>query len=114
MSKRIVVEWAPFELKPGTDEHKLLQASSALQQDFLGNQKGFLRRELLKGKEHWTDLVYWASREDAEQAMQNAANSPACHAYFQFMAAADHDNPGASVLLFEVQESHAASLATAV
>lgn len=109
MSDRVVVEWAPFQLIPGTDEHKLLQASEALQQDFLNQQKGFLRRELLKGQDHWTDVVYWASREDAEQAMHNAANSPVCYAYFQFMVTVNHNDPGAGVMLFEVQESYAAS-----
>ncbi len=108
MSQQTVVEWAPFALTPGTEEQKLLQASEALQQDFLSKQKGFLRRELLKGKDHWADLVFWASQEDAAQAVQNAASSPLCHAYFQLMAAADHNDPGAGVLHFEVKESYAA------
>ncbi|MEK7729698.1 MAG: hypothetical protein AAB354_14930 [candidate division KSB1 bacterium] len=106
--QNIVVEWAPFEIVAGADEEKLLQASAALQEDFLAKQKGFIRRELLKGKDKWVDLVYWACREDAERAVQNAASSPACHAYFQYMVAADHHDPGAGVLHFNVQESYSA------
>lgn len=101
MNKNIIVEWAPFSLVEGVDEAKLLQASEALQTDFLGKQKGFLGRELLKGKGNdWADLVYWETREAAEQAAQNAANSPVCYSYFQLMGA-DHGEPGAGVMHFE-------------
>jgi hypothetical protein len=68
MNKNGVIEWAPFTLVEGIDEAKLLQASQALQADFLSQQKGFLRRELLKGKDNaWVDLIYWESPEAAEQ-----------------------------------------------
>jgi hypothetical protein len=49
----------------------------------------------------WVDLVYWKSREDAEQAVKNAANSAVCRNYFQRMLAADHEDPGAGVLHLE-------------
>jgi heme-degrading monooxygenase HmoA len=80
MNTAIVVEWAPFQIAEGTDETKLLRASEALQSEFLSKQKGFLRRELLHGPgQQWVDLVYWESREAAEVAAQNAANSPVCY-----------------------------------
>ena len=101
-NSKVVVEWAPFELIAGTDERALLQASETLQKEFLDNQKGFIRRELMKGKDNqWVDLVYWENMADAEQASKNAANSPVCHAYFQLMVAADPDDPAAGVLHFE-------------
>ncbi len=109
MNQNVVVEWAPFELAAGIDEKALLQASEVLQRDFLGKQKGFIRRELLKGKDnHWVDLVYWETREDAEQAAKNAAESAVCRSYFQCMLAADHDDPAAGVLHFDCIHTYAA------
>lgn len=93
------IEWAPFTLADGVDEATLLAASEALQREFLSQQPGFVRRELLRGSgTQWVDLVYWASKEAAEAAMQHVAGSPVCHRYFALMAGADGDEPGAGVL----------------
>jgi hypothetical protein len=52
----------------------------------LVKQKGYVKRELLKGKNgEWVDLVYWASEEDAQHAVQNSAASPVCGEYFSLM-----------------------------
>lgn len=97
----IVVEWAPFRLAPGVDEATLRAASEALQRGFLAKQPGFLRRDLLKGRDgQWVDLVFWASQEAADQAVTSAAESAACYRYFQLMAGAEHADPGADVLHF--------------
>lgn len=102
----INIEWAPFTLAEGTDENTLLEASEALQTDFLIKQNGFIRRELLKGKDNqWVDLVHWETSEAAAQAMKNAENSPACHKYFQCMVVNDQD-PGAGVLHFEQMKTY--------
>lgn len=102
LTKKIIVEWAPFELAEGVDEATLLAASEALQAEFISQQSGFISRELLKGQANqWVDIVYWNSLEEAEQAAQNAANSPVCFKYFQLMVGADHADPGAGVLHFE-------------
>ncbi len=107
MNANIVIEWAPFELAEGFDEKALLQASATLQKDFLSKQRGFIRRELLRGKgKQWVDLVYWQSWEDAEQAAKNAASSAVCRNYFQCMLAADHDDPNAAIFHFERMESY--------
>jgi hypothetical protein len=93
------IEWAPFMLVDGVDEATLLVASEALQREFLSQQPGFVRRELLRGTgNQWVDLVYWASQEAAEAAMQNVASSSVCHRYFALMAGADAGEPGAGVL----------------
>ena len=65
----MVIEWAPFTLKPGVTETALLAASEELQRDFLARQSGFLRRELMRDGAQWTDLVYWDSRDALQQAM---------------------------------------------
>ena len=97
----VVIEWAPFRLAPGVAEATLLEASEALQRDFLSHQPGFLRRELLRGKGgEWVDVVYWESEGAADAVMQDAASSGVCHAYFHLMDGADAANPGAGVLHF--------------
>lgn len=103
----VVVEWAPFAVKSDVDDVELIAASEALQNDFLLRQRGFIRRELLKGQnEQWVDLAFWESRDAADQAVRNAAESPACFQYFQLMADADHDDPGAGVLHFKRIREH--------
>ena len=82
----IIVEWAPFEVRKGVSNEQLLQASEHLQNEFLVKQKGYIKRELLKGEgKQWVDLVYWASEEDAQAAIQNAMNCEACGAFFELM-----------------------------
>jgi hypothetical protein len=53
-----VVEWAPFRMKLGVDETALLRSSEELQMQFLAKQRGFIRRELLRGGDgNYVDLV---------------------------------------------------------
>ena len=102
MNHPVVIEWAPFRLAEGVEETGLLAASEALQSGFLANQRGFIRRELLKGPEsQWVDMVVWESRDAADQAAKNAAESPVCFQYFQLMQGADHVAPGDGVLHFD-------------
>jgi hypothetical protein len=97
----IVVEWAPFRVKPGVDDQTLLERSAQLQEDFLRHQPGFVRRELLKGKDdEWVDLVYWADEESAHAIMSAVADSPVCHAYFALMVGAETMDAGAGVSHF--------------
>jgi hypothetical protein len=96
------VEWAPFRLKAGVPDEALLRASTALQENFVARQPGFVRRELLRGPDgQWADLVVWQSREAALAIMDAVAASPACSAYFALMEGADHADPGAGVMHFE-------------
>jgi hypothetical protein len=93
-----VIEWAPFTLADGVAEATLLDASEALQRDFLAAQPGFVRRELLRAADGgWVDLVVWADAESAERVMEGAGASAACAAYFALMRGADPANPGAGV-----------------
>lgn len=102
MTHNVVVEWAPFAVKPDVNDVELIAASEALQNDFLSRQRGLIRRELLKGQNgQWVDLVVWESRDAADQAVKNAAESPVCFQYFQLMADADHDDAGVGVFHFE-------------
>lgn len=95
------LEWAPFTLRGGVSEGALLQASDALQKDFLEKQPGFVRRQLVRaGDRQYVDLVWWSSAEAASTAMAKAADSSACGLYFECMDA-DHANAGAGVTLYE-------------
>lgn len=107
MNKTPVIEWAPFELKEGIDEAVLLEASEALQDEFLSKQPGFIRRELLRGEGRtWVDLVYWENGSAIEEAMKNVAGSPVCYRYFQLMVGANHDEPESGVSLFQLIRSY--------
>lgn len=82
-------------------EETLLQASERVYHEFLSKQKGFVKRELLKGSNNlWVDVVHWASKEDAQLAIEEAANSQACGRYFELMTGVDHDNLGEGVSHF--------------
>lgn len=100
----VTIEWAPFKIRPGTDEATLLREAEALQQEFIAKQEGFLRRELLKGADgEWIDLLYWTSAEAAHAAMRAAETSPVCQRYFQLL-----DDPAAGVAHYAVVRSFAA------
>jgi hypothetical protein len=95
----VVVEWAPFRLAAGIEEATLLEASEALQRDFLQHQEGFMRRELLRGADRgWVDLVFWKDERSAAAAVNAANSSPVCHAYFHLMEGGDGMDAGAGVL----------------
>jgi hypothetical protein len=82
---------------------QLLDASAALQRDFLAQQPGFRRRELLRGSDgQWVDLVYWDSAEAAAAVMPRVAESPVCQAYFHLMIGADAADAAAGVQHFGI------------
>lgn len=108
-----IIEWAPFRTKEGVTEEELLEASAALQTDFLERQEGFLRRELLRGaNDHWCDLVYWRDDAAAKQAMEEAMKSTVCARYFALMSGVDQEDPGAGLLHFAVRQSYGMAAAT--
>nr|WP_299389025.1 hypothetical protein [Allomuricauda sp.] len=107
MDKHQIMEWAPFTIKEGVTKTELLEASKALQTDFLQNQKGFVRRELLIQSDHnYIDLVQWETMEAARDAMNNAKESPACFAYFSLMKEASQEQPEQGVFHYQVEASY--------
>lgn len=95
-----VIEWAPFSVREGVAEAALIAASEKLQRDFLANQDGFLRRELVKGQDRsYVDLVWWSSMETAEAAMAKVMESAICREYFALMEPHQAE-AGAGVLHF--------------
>ena len=95
----VVVEWAPFRLAEGARAAGLLEASEALQRDFLQHQPGFVRRELLRDEAgRWVDLVVWNDHSSAMAAMRAAEASPVCQAYFHLMAGGGETSAGTDVV----------------
>lgn len=82
---RQTLEYAPFRLNPGVTEEALRAAAMAIQQEFLGKQPGYLRRDLVKDARGYVDLIWWSSAETASAAMSKAVTSPACSRYFALM-----------------------------
>jgi hypothetical protein len=77
------IEWAAFHLKESITEIQLLAASRKLQRQFLDQQDGYIRRDLISlGNRQYADLVIWQSQACADKAMATASQYPACQAYF--------------------------------
>jgi len=69
------VELTSFQLVEGTDEAKFIEVANQMQETFLNNQKGFVKRTLVKGEHGWTDIVYWESPQAMQNAMVKAESS---------------------------------------
>lgn len=94
-----VVEWAPFRLAPGAEEAALLEASEAVQREFLEKQRGYLRRELLRGAGgQWADLVFWADEDSVSAAMRGIEGSAECQRYFSLMVPHHPEDPMGGML----------------
>jgi len=105
--KNHTIEFAAFTLAEGVDEMTLMAASDALQKDFLSQQYGFLKRDLVRvGDRRWADVIYWDSRESVEQAMEHAPQNPAALQYFQLMAPTGESDPSAGLMLMSVARSY--------
>jgi hypothetical protein len=99
---RLFVEFAPFAPGAGVSEEDLIAASDAFQRDFLQHLPGFVRRETLKGVDgRWADLVYWASKEAADNAVAATTGNAACEAFFKLLYFNPEGDLGADVRYFE-------------
>ncbi len=104
----LVIEWAPFTLREGVSEAELLAVADAVQGEFLEAQDGFVKRELLHATgRQWCDLLYWASAEVAQRAMECAMGDEACGRYFALMVTEDGQDPAAAVQHLVVRRSYA-------
>lgn len=86
-----IVEWAPFEIKSGVTDEKIIRAAQAVEDGFLAKQTGYIKRSLLKGSNNqWVDIVYWQSEKEAQSAAAKAMESPICFEYFALMKQSEH------------------------
>jgi hypothetical protein len=96
------IQLVAIRLKDGVDEKTLLDASDAFQRGFVGKQKGIVRRLLLKGKDGgYADLVFFESKEAADQVARAEETSQECLEFFRIMEAPDEGVPDMGVLSFE-------------
>jgi hypothetical protein len=80
-------------------EAALLEASDALQRDFLALQPGFVRRELLRGAGGmWSDLVIWRDEQTVMAAMTAAEQSATCLRYFSLLEGPSDAGTGVQIL----------------
>ena len=109
----VVIEWAPFRLRDGVTDAQLLEASAAIQRDFLEGRPGFVRRELVRGSDGlWADVVYWIDLAAARDAMEAAASSPTCSRYFRLMiGASGAPDPGEGVMHLRLVRTYPAPAA---
>lgn len=98
-----ILEWAPFTVKEGITEQQLLEASKALQTDFLEKQSGFIRRELLvQSNRSYIHMVLWENMESARGVMDKVKESEACSKYFGLMEEVDTAQPEQDVLHYQM------------
>lgn len=79
------LEIVRFHLAAGVDSADFLRHAARVDA-LLDATPGFLRRDLAEGDDGWTDIVHWATPEDAHAA---AASLPAHPEAADFMAAID-------------------------
>jgi len=107
MNNKQVIEWASFRLKKGVTDADLIAASDEMQEEFLRQQKGFIKRELVKAADgQWADVVCWVSHADASAAMPKAMENAACLKYFDLLQGADPNHPEVGVLHFDVMKTY--------
>ena len=107
---KTTVEYAKFTLKEGVTETQVLAASQKFEEGFLVKQSGYIKRDLLRleGRE-WADIVYWASREDAEKVLKVCEKSAICMDYFSIMEPFDPKIPNFGVIHLDVVKSYSVS-----
>jgi len=81
-----IIELATITLAEGKTEDELLIASDNFQRDFLDQQSGFLRRDMVRGNDgSYTDIILWESRAHADAVFKQAMKSEAAGTYFSHM-----------------------------
>ncbi len=67
-----------YELNDGIDEAHLLKVASEIIESWMNKQPGFIQWDIHKDAigDGYTDIVYWESREAAQQAEQQMGNIP--------------------------------------
>lgn len=102
-----IVELAPFTLQDGVSEAMLLEASHAVQKEFVEKQPGFIKRELIrKSEKEYMDLAHWVGKEHAKKTAQRAFENPVCLKFFSLMKDVDPNDPNAGVLYYDLVSSY--------
>lgn len=77
-------------------------AADAFEAGFVRKQRGILKRLLLRAKDgSYADLVFFASKADADRVVEAESTSNECLEFFSIMQAPDASLPDMGVLSFE-------------
>lgn len=83
---------APIKLAEGHSEADLLAASQVFQKEFVSQEAGVLRRELVRKPDGtYLDIVRFRSEEDMADVIKREMESPACAKFFSVMDMSDFD-----------------------
>lgn len=105
-ASEVSVEWAPFSIGENVTDKEIMASAELLQKEFIGKQKGFIKRELLKRNDNlWVDLIYWSSDEAAKRAVQNAKDCSSCMMYFKLMVTPDPETSKAGFGHYKIMAS---------
>lgn len=78
----MIVEVSRFRLAPGTDEPAFLDAAEKSQSGFLGQQDGFVGRDLLRAEDGWwMDIVRFETADAARATFDAFAGHPEVKAF---------------------------------
>ncbi|GAB3484687.1 hypothetical protein [Marinomonas epiphytica] len=82
----VAIEWAPFVKVSGVTDDQLVTSANAVNDGFLINQKGFIKRELIKkNDDEYADVIYWKTQSDAAAAGEKVNTCAKCSDYFKLM-----------------------------
>ncbi|NRA83005.1 MAG: hypothetical protein HRU22_04265 [Gammaproteobacteria bacterium] len=82
----LITVLAPIKLIEGKTEADLLAASDRFQTEFINDEPGVLRRELVRHDDgSYLDIVQFRSSKDMEDVMVKEQESEACRAFFAVM-----------------------------
>lgn len=101
------VQLAPIQLKPGVEEKALVKASDTFQRTFVETQPGILRRFLVRSKAGgYADLVFFATKEDADRVAQAESDCDAFAAFLHIMEPPDPGLVDMGVASFELVKAY--------
>jgi hypothetical protein len=81
-----VIEIMRFRLPPGADEAAFLAADRRIQEEFIYQQSGLLRRTTARGEDDgWLVMVHWRSSSDADAAEAQGERNELARAFWALL-----------------------------
>lgn len=66
-----------YQLASGVTEEHLFDIAGQIVKEWMSKQAGFIKWEIHKNKDNnYTDIVYWRSQDDAQEAEADMVNIP--------------------------------------
>lgn len=78
----MLIEISTFRLAPGVGDDEFLAADEVVQQEFVYQQPGLVRRTIARGADgSWAVITMWGAAEYAEAAAEKAEGNPVWRAF---------------------------------